>query len=94
MLVIRSDCGDAFGKGEFPCAQKLQMLLSGSLTFGVPLILALRELAVLRRGGGGWRSQPAPEGLPKPLPPCLLALPPKPHKPIGETSKSRVLEPV
>ena len=71
---------------------ELFVLLSGCLTFGVPLILAIRELAVLRRGrnsGGGWRPPPAPEPGPKPLPPCLLvAFQPRP--PVSE--KPRVLE--
>ena len=31
----------------------VQILLSGALTFGVPLILAARELIILRRGGSG-----------------------------------------
>jgi hypothetical protein len=58
------------------------ILLSGALTFGVPLILAIRELFILRRDnrGGGWHD-PAPDPLPvpprppmgqKPLPDCLI----------------------
>lgn len=64
------------------------VLLSGALTFGVPLALALRELRELRRPpGGGWTPprqpdpQPAPPK-PRPLPDCLI---PKP-------SRTRVLE--
>ena len=55
----------------------MQILLSGSLTFGVPLILAVRELVVLRRSGGpGWspddQSEPDPAPLlPPELPACL-----------------------
>ncbi len=58
----------------------VQILLSGSLTFGVPLVLAVRELIVLRRNGGsGW--SPPPDEAPEPgpltpqsrtLPACLL----------------------
>jgi hypothetical protein len=53
----------------------VQILLSGSLTFGVPLILAVRELVVLRRGGGpGWRPDDHREPDPMPLlPPELPA---------------------
>jgi len=50
---------------------ELQVFLSGCLTFGVPLVLAVRELMLLRRGGS-WRPDPAPEPQPRPLPPCLL----------------------
>jgi len=37
-----------------------QILLSGALTFGVPLALAVRDLMSLRRGpgGGSWPPQP------------------------------------
>ncbi len=37
-----------------------QILLSGALTFGVPLALAVRDLLTLRRGpsGGYWPPQP------------------------------------
>ncbi len=46
----------------------VQIILSGTLTFGIPLLLAARELLVLRRGGGGgsWRVEPRPEP-PRPL---------------------------
>ncbi len=64
------------------------VLLSGTLTFGVPLLLAVRELYVLkRRGRGGWdgdgpspRPAPRPPSLGhKPLPDCLIPrLPPSP----------------
>ena len=37
----------------------VQIILSGVLTFGVPLMIAARELIVLRRGGAG--SWPPPE---------------------------------
>ena len=61
-----------------------QIILSGTLTFGVPLVLAVRDLLVLKRGSpdGGWRPEP-PEPIPpkpndgghpvrRPLPACLL----------------------
>ncbi|HEX3346873.1 MAG TPA: hypothetical protein VHS58_02085 [Acetobacteraceae bacterium] len=68
-----------------------QVLLSGTLTFGVPLLLAIRELLMLRRGrrGGGWpsarRRDPRPGPMPpggdpiqRPLPACLVpVLPPR-----------------
>ena len=36
-----------------------QIILSGTLTFGVPLALAVRDLIALRRpSGGSWRPEP------------------------------------
>jgi len=74
---------------------ELQAMLSGGLTFGVPLVLALRELAQLRRGsGGGWRPERPPEDIkPRPLPPSLLsAFEPQPK--LHEPAVTRTLEPV
>lgn len=64
------------------------VLLSGTLTFGVPLALAARELWALRRdnggGGGGLRERdrapdkplaPGPAGNLRPLPDCLIPKP-------------------
>lgn len=74
---------------------ELQVLLSGGLTFGVPLILALYELRSLRRrGGGGWRPDappPAPPepprgGSDRPLPDCLIP------KPMARPAAPRPLE--
>ena len=57
------------------------VLLSGTLTFGVPLALALRELLELkRRDEGGWdwdgpvpdAPKPPPKSGEKPLPDCLI----------------------
>ena len=51
------------------------VLLSGALTFGVPCAIAIRELVILRRSGGGsWRPEtPSPvDPPPKPLPDCLI----------------------
>jgi hypothetical protein len=47
--------------------QAAQILLSGALTFGVPLVLAVRDLMALRRdrGGGNW---PSPPETPPPSP--------------------------
>ncbi len=60
-----------------------QIILSGTLTFGVPLALAVRDLLALRRSsGGGWRPEPPEPVFPKPpsggcparpaLPTCLI----------------------
>ncbi len=60
-----------------------QIILSGTLTFGVPLALAVRDLIVLRRPSGGqWRPEPPEPVAPPPsggggsarpaLPECLL----------------------
>jgi hypothetical protein len=54
------------------------VLLSGALTFGAPLALALRELYVLRRPPPGDWPPPPPPALPKgpkPLPDCLVPRP-------------------
>lgn len=64
----------------------VQILLSGALTFGVPLAFAVRELWVLRRdgAGGGCRERdptpstpptPDPAGVRRPLPDCLIPKP-------------------
>ena len=55
------------------------VLLSGTLTFGAPLVLAVHELIVLRRRpqDDGWdprRAEPPPQP-PKPLPDCLIPRP-------------------
>ena len=74
-----------------------QVILSGALTFGIPLILAFRELAALRKPqGGSWGGDgprtpapPPPDLTPvhKPLPDCLIP------KPMGDApSRVRVLE--
>lgn len=68
------------------------MLCSFALTYGIPALLAWRELRTLpKRGGGGRDPEPAPEIWPRdggrPLPECLIPrLPPAPVAP------SRVLE--
>ena len=60
-----------------------QIILSGTLTFGVPLALAVRDLITLRRpSGGSWRPEPPEPVAPSPpggggsarpaLPECLL----------------------
>jgi hypothetical protein len=58
-----------------------QVLLSGALTVGVPVALAILDLRAMRRGGGsgGTRSQPPAPPKPRPLPDCLIPkLPPRP----------------
>jgi hypothetical protein len=64
--------------------QATQILLSGALTFGVPLVLAIRDLITLRRDqGGGWPPSPPPQTPPpaprtgsppirRELPACLI----------------------
>ncbi len=61
------------------------VVLSGTLTFGVPLVLAMRELFELkRRDSGNWdddgpapfKPPPPPPAGHKPLPECLI-----PHLP-------------
>jgi hypothetical protein len=67
------------------------VILSGVLTFGVPLVVAVHELVVTKRGGG-WRPERLPEPTPqKPLPPCLI---PNlgPRRPIADAPRPRVLE--
>jgi hypothetical protein len=84
-----------------PMAPSTQIVLSGCLTFGVPILFALRELLTLRRGSGGsWRPDPHPAPAPrptmpptgaspyaKPLPACLIPV----RQP--EPQNTRVLEP-
>jgi len=72
----------------------VQIILSGALTFGVPLLVAGHELMALRRTSGG-RSRdklpalpepipPQPGLAPKPLPACLVP---------NLSARPRVLEP-
>lgn len=74
------------------------IMLSGALSFGAPLALAVRELLVLRRddgkrGGGYWKGDPAPDTPPpasagnKPLPDCLV-----PKRSPRPAARPRVLE--
>jgi hypothetical protein len=61
-----------------------QIVLSGALTFGVPLVLAIRDLITLRRDpGGSWPPSPPPQTPPpaprtgsppirRELPACLI----------------------
>ena len=74
-----------------PC---VQAICSGALTLGVPLVLAVRELVVLRRydgGGSDWREAPQHPPPPPKLPPCLL-VPPRTHPVIERQARGRVLE--
>lgn len=70
------------------------VLLSGVLTFGVPLALALRELRELRRPPRGNWNPPAPDPQPapprpRPLPDCLI---PKPVPQPAWSPGPRILE--
>ncbi len=79
-------------------APGLQVLLSGTLTFGVPLALAVRELFSTHRptrgGGARWTTPaPAPEpprgaGPGKTLPACLIPTLPPPEA----RTRARLLE--
>ena len=84
----------------------VHILLSGALSFGVPLLLAVRELVVLGREsragsakGGDAREQvpapPPPAGEPSlpPLPPCLVEALRGGPEPVGTGEpRVRVLE--
>jgi hypothetical protein len=84
----------------------LVVILSGALTFGVPLVIALWEVIVLRRGSrGGWNPdgpQPPepPRPLPgeppaqRPLPACLIPTRQPGISVPRAASRPRVLEPV
>jgi hypothetical protein len=76
----------------------VQIILSGMLTFGVPLTIAVTELTGLRRGGAGRGRRAAPVAptppppLPglaptRPLPACLIP------QPRTSRPRPRVLEP-
>lgn len=66
-----------------------QVILSGTLTFGVPLLLAIRDLVWLKQGRGSWDGgpkdappepvMPGPPGgvmvTPRRLPECLIPKP-------------------
>lgn len=67
------------------------VLLSGTLTFGVPIALAVRELFPLtptRRDDDGPSPEPARHPAPRPLPDCLLP----PPTPANATLRVRVRE--
>jgi hypothetical protein len=79
----------------------IQVVLSGVLTFGIPLVLALREVSIIRKNGpppqGGTEPRrpvpPRPRGGEpdlKPLPACLLP----PYPPLPDEERRRVLEDV
>ena len=77
-----------------------QIMMSGALTFGVPVAVGIYELLALRRRRpGSWDPGPDPEPAPPPphpgganrkLPDCLIPnLPPR-----APAARSRVLETV
>jgi hypothetical protein len=82
----------------------LFVLLSGALTFGVPLLIGAHELLTTKPGGGGGggRHDPVPEIVP-PAPTPSLGDAPPPRKlpdclipnlpPLPATTRARELEP-
>lgn len=67
------------------------VLLSGTLTFGVPIALCIRELFLLtptRRDGDGPPPAPTLRPAPRPLPDCLLP----PRMPARPAPRVKVLE--
>ncbi len=81
----------------------LQVVLSGSLTFGVPLLLAVRELFVAGRDNGSAPdgNVPRPTDVPpvtqggcgrRPLPACLIPVMPRPVT-TPRSERTRELEP-
>lgn len=73
-----------------------QVIVCGCLILGVAVIVALRELILLRRRASkgsddGWGG-PYPDRHPKPLPPCLL--PPLHHIESRVETPQRVTESV
>jgi hypothetical protein len=80
----------------------LWVVLSGSLTFGVPLVIGVRELLLLKPDRGGRGGEHVPQIVPpapvpgadqpsRPLPACLIPnLPPR----LSQTRPVRELEPV
>ena len=80
-----------------------QVILSGLLTFGIPILFGIRELIALRRWkgdlGGGPDGSAEPKPLPlmpggglavKPLPACLI---PVRRPDLAPERRTRVLEP-
>lgn len=72
------------------------VLLSGTLTFGVPMLLGARELFTLGRGQGNGGDEPPREPTftpaPKPLPTCLLPPPMPVLKTVRGQTKVPTLE--
>lgn len=68
------------------------VLLSGTLTFGVPIVLAIRELITLTPRRRDGRDEPPPEPrlipAPTPLPNCLLP----PLFPVAKPPLIRMME--
>lgn len=67
------------------------VLLSGVLSYGIPMALAVRELLMLSKGPRGGDEPPPEEprpAPPRPLPACLLP----PPAPVSAPPRVRVLE--
>jgi len=88
---------------EISMQPALQVVLSGSLTFGVPLLLAVRELFVAGRDNGSTPdgNVPRPTDVPpvtqggcgrRPLPACLIPVMPRPVT-TPRSERTRELEP-
>ncbi len=76
-------------------APATQIVLSGMLTFGVPLLIAARELVVVnRKPQAGPPDDPQPPKPPRPMPPTDIYTRPLPACLIPQRLPDRVLEPV
>ncbi len=73
-------------------APATQIFLSGVLTFGVPLVLAVRELIVIRRRPSGGPPDDQPPPPPKPVPPNDTYSRPLPACLIPQRRPERTLE--
>ena len=73
-------------------APATQIFLSGVLTFGIPLVLAVRELVVVNRRPDTRPPDDQPPPPPKPMPPDDIYTRPLPACLIPQRLPDRVLE--